>query len=329
MVKEIMNKHDAAFKQTFSQKRIAKDFLENNLPQEVLDIIDMNTMELARDSFEDEKFKEFFSDLIYNVKINNKDAYICFLFEHKSTRDKLTIFQLNKYILEIWISAIQKEEKSELPIVLPVVVYHGLGKWNFKTDLRDMIPNYHDLPKYIKERVPAFKYDLYNIGQSGDEDFEKYARLTAMMLTAFKFSYEKDIEIVLEEFLIILEKTLEEESMDELMYFVRIYFNYIQQTHIDIPEKELLDKIKKIQGREASSMSLLERNLLDDILEKTIEKGMKEGLEKGLEKGMEKGRQEEKIKIAKNCLKEGTEIALIAKITGLSEEEVEKLKEEM
>ena len=78
MGNEIVNKHDAMFKEVFSQKEIAKNFLENNIPKEALDIIDINNMELAIDSFENEELKEIFLDLIYNTKINDKDAYICF-----------------------------------------------------------------------------------------------------------------------------------------------------------------------------------------------------------------------------------------------------------
>jgi predicted transposase/invertase (TIGR01784 family) len=49
------------------------------------------------------------------------------------------------------------------------------------------------------------------------------------------------------------------------------------------------------------------------ILDKIEEKGM----EKGIEKGMEKGRQEERKIIARTLLKEGAEIALVIKATGL------------
>jgi len=41
---------------------------------------------------------------------------------------------------------------------------------------------------------------------------------------------------------------------------------------------------------------------------------------------LEKGRQVEKIKIAKNLLREGAEVALVLKATGLSKVEVGKLK---
>jgi len=92
---EIANKHDATFKEVFSQKRIAKDFIENNIPKEALDIMDMGSLELEKDTFINKELQESFSDIIYRVKINNTDAYICFLLEQKSYRDKVAIFQLN------------------------------------------------------------------------------------------------------------------------------------------------------------------------------------------------------------------------------------------
>ena len=54
------------------------------------------------------------------------------------------------------------------------------------------------------------------------------------------------------------------------------------------------------------------------------EQGREEGREEGLEQGMEKNRQA----IALNMLKEGLDIALICKMTGLSEEEIKKLSNE-
>ncbi len=65
------------------------------------------------------------------------------------------------------------------------------------------------------------------------------------MLTAFKFSHEEDIEIVLEEFLLVTHDAMKEKDTDELTYFIRIYLNYIQQTHRDISEDELIEKIKR------------------------------------------------------------------------------------
>lgn len=51
MKNEIVNKHDAAFREVFSQKRIAKSFIENNIPKKALDAIDMKSLELRKDTF--------------------------------------------------------------------------------------------------------------------------------------------------------------------------------------------------------------------------------------------------------------------------------------
>ena len=58
-----------------------------------------------------------------------------------------------------------------------------------------------------------------------------------------------------------------------------------------------------------------------------IEYAKKTGLEEGLEEGLEKGREDAKQLIAINFLKLGTPCEIVAKATGLSLEEVTKIKE--
>ncbi len=61
-------------------------------------------------------------------------------------------------------------------------------------------------------------------------------------------------------------------------------------------------------------------------LEEGIEKGRKEGCKEGLEMGRETGRKEEKIEIAKALLKQLLSLGQIAKVTGLSIQEIKSLK---
>jgi predicted transposase/invertase (TIGR01784 family) len=60
-------------------------------------------------------------------------------------------------------------------------------------------------------------------------------------------------------------------------------------------------------------------------MEEGLEKGLQEGLQKGLEQGKKEGEKEAKIKIAKNLL-DILDNNTIAKKTGLSVEEIEKLR---
>ena len=53
--------------------------------------------------------------------------------------------------------------------------------------------------------------------------------------------------------------------------------------------------------------------------------GREEGRKEGRKEGVAEGRKEEKVEIAKRMLGEGISIDLIRKVTGLSQEEIEKL----
>ena len=50
-------------------------------------------------------------------------------------------------------------------------------------------------------------------------------------------------------------------------------------------------------------------------------------LEKGIEKGIEKGEKKKAIKVAKKMIKKGMDISLISEMTGLTEKEINTLKE--
>ncbi|MGL9718923.1 MAG: Rpn family recombination-promoting nuclease/putative transposase, partial [Wolbachia sp.] len=60
-----------------------------------------------------------------------------------------------------------------------------------------------------------------------------------------------------------------------------------------------------------------------------IKVGQEKGREEGIQIGEEKGREAEKIEVAKNLLKAGVSIDLIAESTGLSLDEIEQLQEEV
>ena len=67
----------------------------------------------------------------------------------------------------------------------------------------------------------------------------------------------------------------------------------------------------------------VERTLLDD----RYQKGKEEGIEEGMEKGMKKGELKKSLQIARNLLNVGLPISQIIQVTGLTQEQIEQLKE--
>ncbi|MHA7877439.1 MAG: hypothetical protein ACX93T_00770 [Bacteroidota bacterium] len=64
-----------------------------------------------------------------------------------------------------------------------------------------------------------------------------------------------------------------------------------------------------------------------------LQKGRQEGIQQGKQEGIQQGRQEgiekRNIEIARNMLSEGLAFNLVRKLSGLSEEVLMKLKEEV
>ena len=81
-----------------------------------------------------------------------------------------------------------------------------------------------------------------------------------------------------------------------------------------------------------SYMSAFKEEGLEQGMKEGLEQGLKQGLEQGLKQGLEqglkKGLQENKIQNVVNGLKEGIDVNIIAKITKVSIQDIEKIKVE-
>ena len=84
----INNPHDKFFKELFSRRESAIDFLQHYLPPEVSSLLEISTLSPVKDSFIDEQFQEQFSDLLYQVEFRERGTlFVYILFEHKSYPD--------------------------------------------------------------------------------------------------------------------------------------------------------------------------------------------------------------------------------------------------
>ena len=69
--------------------------------------------------------------------------------------------------------------------------------------------------------------------------------------------------------------------------------------------------------------------IFEDGVERGVKKGYKLGVEHGIEQGIERGIEQNKIEVATGMLQENCNVDLICRVTKLSLDEVEKLKEEL
>ena len=154
--------HDNFFKATFEKPEYAADLISNALPEELLRNIDLSTLKLSPNSYVDENLKSQFADLVYNCKLKQKsEVLISILLEHKSQKPKYPHIQLLSYMLNIWKDDITN--KRDLRIVIPIVIYHGRERWEyrpFKEYFKSLVP-------YMESFIPDFKFIL--------EDLKRYS----------------------------------------------------------------------------------------------------------------------------------------------------------
>ena len=79
---------------------------------------------------------------------------------------------------------------------------------------------------------------------------------------------------------------------------------------------------------EASKMAYRDiKNSIDTAKREGKEEGLAEGMEKGMAEGMEKGMNQRSQEIARKMLANGMDAATVMEITGLSESQLQQLKE--
>ena len=259
----IKNPHDKLFKRTLGDKEVAKDFLENYLPDHILKEVDLTTINIAKDNFIDEKLEESFSDILYNVNINDRDGYIYLLFEHKSYLDKMTPVQLLGYITDIWELHDSQRKGAKLPPIIPILIYHGRKKWFFGDQLSKLI---EDTPDSISNYIPDYKYLIYDFSGYSDSEIKGEIKLR-IFLKLISHIFDDDLEKGLKEVLPLMNK-LKNKSTG--MEYIETVVKYILNTGKEISLEELNEKAKNISSEGSE--------IIMTIAEKLVEEGRKEEL---------------------------------------------------
>lgn len=278
------NPHDKFFKKTFGDVAVAGDFLNNYLPQSIIGIIDIETLEPQKDSFINKDLQESFSDLLFKANINNREGYIYFLFEHKSYPSRGVAFQLLKYMVEIWDAIITKEKTYGLPVIIPLVVYHGKGGWNIKPTLGEIILGYEELPTDVQALIPDYRYLLYDLSRYTDEQIKGEVK-NKIAMTIMRDMPREDIVEILEFVLRAAIHLLELEDKQTGMEYLETLVRYLLSVRADLTKDHFNELVKKIETVYPEGSEKI-MTLAELFREEGMERGMELGLEKGEAKAL-------------------------------------------
>ena len=303
---KVNNEHDKTFRTIFNNKGEVSKLIKDIFNVQVLE----KNLEKYNSSFIDMNFNNQESDIIYKIK----DKNIFFLIEHQTKIDYTMPFRILKYEVLIMENAIDRKKYGQknykLPIVYPIVLYTGNRKWNAGTYISDVQERLDNI-----DESQFAKFNIVDVNEYSDEQLLKS-----------KSFYTKAM---------LIEKT--KTVIDTVNYLEKIaeIINNDNQTYpIEIKEmfRNILNKIIRIKIGENETNRIL-KNLDKEsgdvammAVFEMIQKENREIFMSGRKQGKVEGKIEGIKEIAKKLLNKNLSKKEISEITGLRDDEIEKLK---
>ena len=192
------NPHDQFFLKTFSDQNNMTVFLKDSLPEKLSRIIDFTNIEFEPDTHIDSNLHKNITDLVVKTKtVSDKEPVdIYFLFEHKSQYDNNILFQILRYMINIWEKDIKDKNKPR--IIIPFIFYHGKRKWKLKK-LSDILTGVEELKEWMID-IPYLLFDTAKWDpEKSPKDFGDEMRLRIsleMMKRAFYMNKANTIYLI-------------------------------------------------------------------------------------------------------------------------------------
>jgi len=301
----IQNPHDTFFREVFTDTQKARELISLALPPQVTSLFDWKKFVHESGTFIDEAMREHHSDILFSTGLIKGDRIkIYILFEHKSYHDIHLFTQLLRYLTQIY------TKMKELTPVIPLVFYHGTGKWKVPETFFDDFRLPREMKPVFRRYIPDFRYELINL-QSRNIDDMIIPLTMKVLLYTFKHIRHFQDEGILERFIVLSKDLFFEESGLKIIEKMPLYLFTVN----DIQPEKVRDSIDRLISADKG-----------DIAMTTAERLIQQGIEKGMEKGLKKGILNGKKETALNMLRRGYSREDIADITGLPVEEIDKLK---
>lgn len=311
MTQFIHQPHDKLFKRSMADIRVAREFFEAHLPPEVAQKIDLDTLELQKQTFIDEAYKATEADIVYTAKMGDSLVYLYMLCEHQSEIDRMIAFRLWVYMARIIELHRSRYPNSLLPIVYSMVVYSGEKPWDAPLEIFDLFGE----NKSMAKEMLLQPYHLIDIHRMKDEELEKHS-WSGLVEYVLKYRRARDVENFLDKLFPWLSKI--EMYAESDTSFIRVVLNYV------------------VDGIEANESILLIQKSEQYLSEKLRGEVMtfaqcfrQEGMQQGLQQGVQQGIKEERQEMALRLLKEGLSLSLAAKVTELPLEQLQKIQDQL
>ena len=303
------NSHDVFVKKAMSDKNVAREFFEANLPQDILSQVDLSTLKQEKENYFDNTLGNGIVDLIYSVNFGLDKGYLIALVEHQSTQDYKMPLRIMKYVLRICDDYLKKNKGGKIPLIYPILFYSGQKKYTAPLSLYSLFANSERAKEFLTKPIQLVESSNF---QKDDIRGRNYAGLMMYFMSKIR---ERDIFPFIHEVIESITKISEDGDIA-----------YIESILYYILEKADSEKVDGIFSEFKKAVTIEHSEVIMTIAERLEQRGVLKGKEVGIQIGIEKGREEGIKKVAVNMLLKKLDAKIISESTGLSVEEIKNLK---
>ena len=305
---KIHHEHDKIIKKILENKKEAAEFINRAIklrePIKSNDLINYHK-EYITDFFEIRA-----ADVVYKFKNNN----VFFLIEHQRKIDYSMPYRIFEYKSEILKSNVDREgikqKRYRVPLIIAVVIYTGSGKWKVPQNLLQVQEEY---ATYLKEQLGINSFYVL-------EDVNKYSNQELLesdnfLEKIFLLEKSKSQEEVIENFITITENFQDEENHGKITKEAKEEFenNIIKILLPKISEEEIKEQLQKVEKINKKGDGQMYGLAVCDMLARENKKIEKRGI----------------IQVATNMLKAKMNPSTIKSMTGLTDEELERINKKI
>ena len=230
--------HDQFFKLAFGDPLRAAELLALALARPQPAEPPFAPLRVSKESFVPPSLSALYSDLLFETSRAGTQFLVYILYEHKSSPDPFTLFQLYRYMGEIWARFV-KEEAKGLPRIVPIIVYHGTTVWKKPLSFREYFPPSPDYAAIGPELRPLF-VDLARVSTERLLRLSPETRAAVGAMRAAFSQTREDRELALE--LIRTAKVVSD--------LIRGLISYLYDTSPEEAERDILEAVTLPRNRE-------------------------------------------------------------------------------
>ncbi len=271
-----MAEHDAGYKLLFSFPQTVRSFLENFLPPEWQDMLNLDSLEKMNGSYVTEDLRSRHNDVIWRLRCGDGWLYLYLLLEFQSSVDHMMALRILVYtglLHQDLERQGQLGESDRLPTVLPVVLYNGKPRWDAPVELAKLIV---PPPPGFERFQPNQSFLLVDEGAYDPDALDPASSLVASI---FRLEHHR--------------------SMGEMFDLAKAFQDWLdqpEQANMRVAGTEWL--VRRLHAwcpdkPAPKATDLLEgRKMLKDFYEEWKQEHHQAGLAEGMQQGMQQGVQQ-------------------------------------